>query len=163
MTLQNVVGQSVAEGICHSVNSNLVLGFNGPLGDSHVAVQISRSLSTIDIPDEWRYSLRAWPIERVYCNGASLRDHEVCYNYNCRQASLSQPSSSQARLYTSVVTNPPQETCVKAQTLLTQDSINAVSSKVCCSNNCVHPFRGRRFGRFVNACTRKHLLISGTT
>ena len=35
----------VARGICRNVNSDVVIGSTGPLGDSHVAVQISSSLS----------------------------------------------------------------------------------------------------------------------
>ena len=50
-------GVPVAEGICNSINSDLVLDCNGPMGDSHVAVQISKSLYTDHVPDEWRYSL----------------------------------------------------------------------------------------------------------
>ena len=50
----------VARGICRNVSSDIVIGTTGPLGDSHVAVQISFSLSMADVPDEWRYSIRAW-------------------------------------------------------------------------------------------------------
>ena len=39
-TLYNIEGKLVGEGMCHSVNSDLVLGANGPLGDNHVAVHI---------------------------------------------------------------------------------------------------------------------------
>ena len=67
----------MAEGICRNVSSDDVIRSSGPLGDSHVAVQISSSLSEIDVPDQWRYSVRAWAIKRVYCNGASLKDHEI--------------------------------------------------------------------------------------
>ena len=82
ITLQNEHGLPVAEGICHNVNSDLVIGSSGPLGDSLVMVQISKSLGGEDVPDDWRYSLRAWPIERVFLNGTSLRDHEVQDKYN---------------------------------------------------------------------------------
>ena len=47
----------VAKGICCNVSSDVVIGTTGPLGDSHVAVQISSSLSMADVPDEWRYSI----------------------------------------------------------------------------------------------------------
>ena len=59
VVLQNVSSAVVAEGICHNVSSDDVIGSSSPLGDSHVAVQISSSLSEIDVPDEWRYSVRA--------------------------------------------------------------------------------------------------------
>jgi len=42
--LQNTNGVLVAEGICHNVNSDLIIGSDGPLEDSLVAVQISKSL-----------------------------------------------------------------------------------------------------------------------
>ena len=29
---------AVAKGICHNINSNVLVGFRGPLGDSHVVV-----------------------------------------------------------------------------------------------------------------------------
>ena len=57
VVLQNASGATMAEGIYGNVSSNDVIGSSGPLGDSHVAVQISSSLSEIDVPDEWRYSV----------------------------------------------------------------------------------------------------------
>ena len=140
VALFNDDGLHVGDGTCHSVSSDLVLGADGPLGDTHVAVHIVRSHSEVDIPCEWRYSLRAWPIRLVHINGASLHDHELRDNYNRHQASLTQPSSARSSRYTSTVRNPPRETSIKSQQLLTQDSINSVSSKVCCSKNCVQPF-----------------------
>ena len=50
-------GVPVAKGICRNISSDVVIGTTGPLGDSHVAVQISSSLSMADVPDEWRYSI----------------------------------------------------------------------------------------------------------
>ena len=47
----------VARGICCNISFDVVIGTTGPLGDSHVAVQISSSLSMADVPDEWRYSI----------------------------------------------------------------------------------------------------------
>jgi hypothetical protein len=52
VTLHSVGGLPVAEGICHSVNSDLVLGCDGPLGDSLVAVQISKSLDSTQVPED---------------------------------------------------------------------------------------------------------------
>ena len=80
--LHNSDGLLVGEGICYSVDSSLVQGCSGPLGDSRIAVQICKSFYPVDIPDDWRYSLRPWPIECVFLNGASLRDHEIRYEYN---------------------------------------------------------------------------------
>ena len=57
MVLYKSHGVPVAKGICRNVSSDVVIGSIGPLGDSHVAVQISSSLSMADVPDEWRYSI----------------------------------------------------------------------------------------------------------
>ncbi len=149
VTLYNVQGELVGEGTCHSVNSELVLGANGPLGDTHVSVHISKSYSEVDIPGEHVHSLVAWPIQLVHCRGASLHDHEARDNFNRRRAALlNPPSSKSARPYTSASRNPPRETAVKTKDLLTQESINAVSSKVCCSQNCIQPFPREKIRAF---------------
>ena len=49
VTLFNEEGRLVGEGMCHSVKSDLVVGANGPLDDSHVAIHICRSHSEEDI------------------------------------------------------------------------------------------------------------------
>jgi hypothetical protein len=72
VSLHNCDGIAMDEGICHSVKSDLVLGSTGPLGDMHVAVQISRSLKPNKFPDDWKYSVRAWPIIHVFYNGTSF-------------------------------------------------------------------------------------------
>ena len=40
VTLYNAEGKLVGEGTCHSVKSDLVVGANGPLRDTHVVVHI---------------------------------------------------------------------------------------------------------------------------
>ena len=146
--LHSSSGVHVAQGICYSVSSDVVIGANGPLGDLHVAVQISKTLNNEVVPDEWRHSLRAWPIENVYLNGASLRDHELHAEYDHQQVSLQQPHSLRKRPYASVVRNPPVQTGTKAKELLTQQSINGVSNKVCYSRNCVQPFPREKIKAF---------------
>ena len=54
VSLHDTNGIALGEGICHSVKSDLVVGSTGPLGDTHVAVQISRSLKPDEFPDDWR-------------------------------------------------------------------------------------------------------------
>jgi hypothetical protein len=84
MSLHNNDGIAVGEGICHSVKSDLVVGSTGPLGDMHVAVHISKSLKLDEFPDDWRYSIWAWPIIHVFYNGASFFNHERWHKFNCR-------------------------------------------------------------------------------
>ena len=77
VALQNDAGVVVGRGICHNVDSSLIIDSdNQPLGDDRVAVQIAESLSERDVPSDWVFQLRAWHISRVFLNGASLYDHE---------------------------------------------------------------------------------------
>ena len=77
VVLYRADGFPIAKEICRNVSFDVVVGSSGPLRDNHVAIQISSNLSMADIPDEWRYSIRAWPIEFVFYNSASFRDHEL--------------------------------------------------------------------------------------
>jgi len=149
VTLYNVEGILVGKVTCHSVNSELVLGVHGPLGDTHVSKHISKTHSEMDIPGEQVHSLVAWPITLVYCCRASLHNHGVKDNYNRQRAVLLNPPSSKSiRPYRSASKNPPCETTVKTKNLLTQQSINEVSSKVCCSQNCIQPFSREKIRAF---------------
>ena len=80
VTLYNKQGKLVGKGMCHSIKSNLVVGTNGPLSNSHVAIHICRSHSEDDIPQDLVYALVAWPTKLVHYYGASLHDHKQgCY------------------------------------------------------------------------------------
>ena len=119
IVLQNANGAAMAEGICRNVSSDVVIGLSGPLGDSHVEVQISSTLSKIDVPDEWRYSVRAWPIEHVYYNGASFMDHEIRAIHNSRIAALAIGSAvRKSRPYRSSICIPPAVGSTKARKVL---------------------------------------------
>ena len=72
VVLHKADGVPLAKGICCNVNSDFVIGSTCLLGNSHVAVQISSSLSMVDISDNCRDSIPAWPIEFVFYNGASF-------------------------------------------------------------------------------------------
>ena len=138
VTLYNEGGKLVGGGMCHIVKSDLVVGTNGPLGDSHVAIHICRSHSEDDIPPDIVYALVAWPTKLVHYHGASLHDHKARNNWNRLQAArANMPSSRLTRLYMSVIQNPPREGPMKYKELLSEESINLVSSKVCCLKNCV--------------------------
>ena len=146
-------GVPVARGICRNISSDVVIGTTGPLGDSHVAVQISSSLSLADVPDEWRYSIQAWPVEFDFCNGASFRDHELQAKYNSRIALLStEPVTRKSWPYTSTSWNPPRPMSTKFAGLLRQQDINFVATRDCCSNRCSKHFQGTRSEPFVNGC-----------
>ena len=159
VTLYNDEGLLVGEGTCHSMNSDLVLGARGPLGDTHVAVFVAKSLSEEHLPQEQVYSLVAWPIQYVDCRGASLQYHEARDNFNRIQAAiLNLPSLTSSRSYASTIRNPPRETSVKTKDLLTQESINAISSKTpsqakrVAAKTVFNRFRGRRLEPSANEC-----------
>ena len=57
VVLHRADGFPIARGICRNVSFDIVVGSSGLLGESHVAIQISSSLSIVDVPDEWRYSI----------------------------------------------------------------------------------------------------------
>lgn len=83
MTLTNEAREEVAHGICHSIDAQLVIDADGKvLGEDHVAIQIAESLIKADVPSSWMWSMRSWPITRVFLNGASLHDHHVTVEYN---------------------------------------------------------------------------------
>nr|PNR49411.1 hypothetical protein PHYPA_011307 [Physcomitrium patens] len=149
LTLYNAHGKLVGEGTCHSVNSDLVLGANGPLGDTQVAVHICKTHSQDDIPQDLVYALVAWPTKLVHCHGASLHDHEVKDNFNQLQAARANSALSKSkRPYMNGIQNLSQESPLKYKKLLSEESINLVSSKVCCMRNCVQPFPREKIKSF---------------
>ena len=108
--LYNADGKLVGEGTCHCVKSNLVIGANGPLGDTHVAVHVCRTHSVEDISDDVVYALVAWPIKLVHYHGASPHDHEARDNFNRLQGARANPTASgPKRSYTSAARNPPPD------------------------------------------------------
>ena len=147
-------GVPVARGICRNVSYDVVIGTTGPLGDSHIAVQISSSLSLADVPDEWRYSIRAWPVEFIFCNGASFRDHELRAKYNSRIALLSTgPVTRKSRPYTSTSRNPPPQ-CQQNMRVFCDIKISTsrppeIAARIVARKH----FQGRRSEPFVNGCT----------
>ena len=55
--LHNDNGILVAEGICHSDKSNLMVGSIGLLGNTPVASQISKSLKANEFLEDWKYTV----------------------------------------------------------------------------------------------------------
>ena len=85
----------------------------------------------------------------MHCHGASLQNHDVQDNFNCIQTTLlNLPSLTSTRSYTSMTRNPPRQTSVKSNALLTKESINVVFSKTCCSQNCVQSFPREKIRAF---------------
>ena len=149
MTLYNEEGKLVWEGMCHSVKSDLVVGANSPLSDSHVAIHICQSHFKEDIPQDLVYALVAWPTKLVHYHGASLHDHEARDKWNqLQEARANPPLSKSTRPYTSAIRNPPRDGPLNYKELLSEESINLVSSRVCCLKNCVQPFPREKIKSF---------------
>jgi hypothetical protein len=111
----------VEEGICHSVKSNLVVGSMRPLGDTHATVQISKSLKPDEFLDDWRYSVRAWPITYVFYNDASFLNHERRYKFDCRGLNQGvQSGRGRRRTSTGEMHIPTPQLSRKAVALLSQ-------------------------------------------
>ena len=58
------------------------MGSAGPLGDSQVFVQVSRTFVEEEAPDEWRYSFKSLPIQQVFLEGVNLFHHSKRNAYN---------------------------------------------------------------------------------
>ena len=130
----------------HSQKLDLVVGTNGLLGNSNPHL---RSHSGDDILQDLVYALVAWPTKLVHYDGASLYDHKVKDRWNQLQATLANPSSSKStRLYMSVIQNLPRQGPLKYKEPLSKESINLVSSKVCCLKKCVQSFPREKIKSF---------------
>ena len=75
VSLHNGSGVCIAEGLIQNLRSNAIVGSAGPLNDSQVSVQVSRTFVEEEAPDEWRYSFKSWSIQQVFLEGVSLFHH----------------------------------------------------------------------------------------
>jgi hypothetical protein len=80
--MQNVSRLTIADGILRNLRSSEISGRTSPLGDSHVAIQVSGTIVLEEAPDEWRYCVKAWPLECVFYNGISLFHHSQRETFN---------------------------------------------------------------------------------
>jgi hypothetical protein len=128
---------SVAIGVCHSVCPKLVLGSDGPLGPSRVAVQIVDLLVVEERTSDWMFTLRAWNIMHAFYDGTSLYDHDQVAIYKKRLEESKSKKCASGRLY-EYSGRPKLPMCItKAERLLLTEDINLVSSHICCRLNCV--------------------------
>ncbi len=141
VTLKNDEGVDVAQGICNSVDADLVVDSDGkPLGDNRVAIQIAESLCEEVVPSEWMFSMHSWPITRVYLNGASLHDHEQMSIYKSALNASQNPIRLGTRPYDSSRQRKERNRPTKKEYLTSTEAINGVASIVCCARNCLQPF-----------------------
>ena len=75
------------------------MGSAGPLSDSQVFVQVSRTFVEEEAPYEWRYSFKSWPIQQVFVEGVSLFHHSERNVYNMWLIEHSKPLGGHTRTY----------------------------------------------------------------
>jgi hypothetical protein len=138
--LKDKNGHSIAIGICHNVCPDLVLGSDGPLGLSRVAVQIVDVFIVEDKTSDWMFTLHAWNITHAFYDGASLYDHDqvAIYKKALEESKSKKRASGRHYEYSG---RPKLPMCItKAERLLSMEDINLVSSHICCKLNYVQPF-----------------------
>ena len=138
VSLMNEASVLVGKGICHNISLGLIIDSdNRPLGDDCVAIQIVESLSENKIPFDWVFQLRLWHIRHVILNGASLYDHEQRNIFNLASRASLWHSHVGAHPYESSWERRNSDKILKKVALLSVDSIANVSTKSCCSRNCL--------------------------
>jgi hypothetical protein len=135
---------AVAIGVCHSVCPKLVLGSDGPLGPSRVAVQIVDVLVVEERTSDWMFTLRAWNIMHAFYDGAGLYDHDQVAIYKKRLEESKSKKHASGRLYEYSGRPKLAMRITKVERLLSTEDINLVSSHICCKLNCVQPFPTER-------------------
>ena len=133
VALKNDAGIIVGKGICHNVDSALIIDSdNQPLGDDRVAVQIIESLSELNVPSDWVFQLRMWHISCIFFNGDSLHDHEQMHLFNVSSEASCRRSRVGARPYESSRGRTNSDKIPNKEALLTVKSIRNVSTMSCC-------------------------------
>ena len=141
IALQNDAGVVVGKGICHNVDSAFIIDSNNqPLGDDRVVFKIAESLSKHDIPFDWVFQLRAWHINLIFLNGASLYNHEQMHHFTISSGALRRQSWVDACSYESSRGRKNSDKIPKKDDLLIVESIRNVSTISCCSKNCLQHF-----------------------
>ena len=140
ISLHNGSGVCIAEGLVRNLQSNAIVGSAGPLGDSQVFVQVSRTFVEEEAPDEWRYPFKSWPIQQVFLEGVSLFHHNERNAYNIWLIERSRPLGGRTRTYNNSTRTTPLPLSRNAEFLMTPQSINVVASNTCCTQSCVQHY-----------------------
>ena len=140
VSLYNGSGVCIAEGLVRNLLSNAIVGSAGPLGDSQVFVQVSRTFVEEEASDEWRYSFKSWPIHQVFLEGVSLFHHSEHNVYNMWLIERSRPLGGRTCTYDNSTRNSLLPLSQNAEFLMTPQSINAVASNTCYSQSCIQHY-----------------------
>src|SRR5579875_536656 len=140
VSLHNVEGVRVAEGLVRNLRSSAIGDSSGPLGDSMVVVQVSNTFVEVEDPEDWRYSFKSWPIRQVFLDGVSLLHHSQRDVFNKWLVERNKSLGERSRSYDNSSRNCPPSVSRNAERLLTPQSVNAVASNICCTQNCVQHY-----------------------
>ena len=132
MLLKDNNGDHVAIGVYHSVCLDLVLGSDGPLGLSKVAVQIVDVLVVEDKTSDWMFTLHTWNILHAFYDGASIYDHDqiAIYKKALEESKSKKRVGGSQYEYSGRPKLPMHIT--KAERLLSMEDINLVLSHSWC-------------------------------
>ena len=119
VSLHNGSGVCIAEGLVQNLRSNAIVGSAGPLGDSQVFLQVSRTFVEKEAPDEWRYLFKSWTIQQVFLEGMSLFHHSERNVYNMWLIERSRPLGGLTRTYDNSTRNTPLPLSRNAEFLMT--------------------------------------------
>ena len=117
------------------------MGSSSLFGDSQFFVQVSRMFVEEEAPNEWRCSIKSWPIQQLFFDGMSLFHHSEHNIYNMWLVKRSRPLGGRTHTYDNSTRNTPPPVSWNAEFLMTPQSINAdASNKSCYSQSYVQHY-----------------------
>ena len=137
--LVNATGQNVAKGICSNVNP-IDCVEDKCLGVDNVGVLIMEPLEGM-MDMGWMFSLRMWPVDRVFHQRYTLAQHLLVSTRRQRvqNTSLERRKKEGKRAYVTSRTTSQTRPTKKAQ-VLNNHSIHQLSACVCCDRECTRYF-----------------------
>ena len=137
--LVNATGQNVAKGICSNVNP-IDCVEDKCLGVDNVGVLIMEPLEGM-MDMGWMFSLRMWPVDRVFHQRYTLAQHLLVSTRRQRVQNTSQERRKKEgkRAYVTSRTTSQTRPTKKAQ-VLNNHSIHQLSACVCCDRECTRYF-----------------------
>jgi hypothetical protein len=134
-----VTGQNVAKGICCNLNPMDCVE-DKCLGIDNVGVLIMEPLEGM-MDMGWMFSLRMWPLDRVYQQRYTLAHHLLVSIRRLRVQNTLQDKRKKEgkRAYVTTHTTPQNRPTKKLQ-ILNNNSIHQLSASVCCDRECTRYF-----------------------
>jgi hypothetical protein len=138
VVLFNACGVPVADSVCRNSNPTDCIDAN-PLGEEDVGVCILNSLLSLEVPPDWRFSLRRWPLRSVLHDGVSLWDHSRRFE-EMQQSLFATIRPRQGRRKYDSIRVPRKPTQRRRDHTLGDTSIRSIATKDCCAKKCCQLF-----------------------